>query len=108
MRDWAVCTHLARSFANRIGKSFEWLVGGKHVVVSSDNRDVRAAAAAQRCLVRCAAGGKRVGEIPAGQMAPVRPRSARGGNACEIRFALVATTFDDAAGDVGDDRIEPH
>jgi hypothetical protein len=70
-------TRVPRRLFDQRGETLEGLMGAQHVVIGGDDGDVGFDVAGEVLLVGRATGGEAVGEIAAGQFAPLRPAPCR-------------------------------
>ena len=91
------CACLARRGANQPGIALERLVRRQHVVIGSDDGEIRPAQLLQRVLVARRCGGEAMRQICAGKLRSCRTsRMAVGCHTAKVRCALRATAVRDA------------
>ena len=95
-----------RRLLDQVGKALERLMGGQHVVVGGDDREIGARPLAQGLLVAGPAGGEAVGEISAAEALADRPLGDRGLDPIEIGPARVPASPGDPIGRFADARVE--
>ena len=105
-RDLGRAARGARGLLDEIGKARIGLVGGKHVVIGGDDREIGACPLPQRVLVARGAGGEAVGEIGAAKSLASRAVGDRGVDSGKVGLARRAAPLGDAICHFADAVIE--